>query len=232
MFESLEKIEKVLYTPCRFLSIKNVVTLGSSTKDGKRLNPLYKKTMKSNKYSDESELETLTLKTSDFLVFSYSRDKDFSEVYISYPHMDRLLKAFEDIQEILHDDNSFCNHIEGGLAVEVKASKFMSKVDNLSSGKSIALLLTVVEDVELGDMAGVMMLIGKEEYSLELNFEVFDSLVYFLKSLNLSMSSQLLINLAAMEELSCVISGKTSSQPLMQPKIKPIRKPTINKDEG
>jgi hypothetical protein len=234
MFETLEKIEKTLYAPSRNFTLKNVVMLASGSRDKKRYKASYTKEFKSQKYSDAVNLESLVLRTSDFLVFSYSAQDTFEEVYVSYPHLVKVINSFKAMNESMKSPDLFIEQ-EGELYVNSDYADFSIKIGGLSNGKSLMLSPDVIQEENNGEIAGVVMYIGNENCIVEMNHEVFSSFVYFLETFNLQMSSQLLVNFAAMHEISLghisttpASSSRSSAPTVKPPKARKIAKPSNN----
>jgi hypothetical protein len=200
MFENLEKIEKELLSPCRYLTLKNVVSLGrASNRDKSKLDAVYAREYNSNKYSNHGKLKAINMTTSDFLVFSYSRDRDFSEIYVSYPHLPKIVKAFRTMNRALKEVELFVENKEDNMIyINKEFEEFEVRVTNLSSGKSILMVPDIIDVGDGQEAAGVSMYIGEETNHVGIDFESFDYLANFIETFNLNLSSQLLTNSAMM----------------------------------
>jgi hypothetical protein len=230
MFENLEKIEKLLYSPVKNLQMKAVVVLGSEGQGKRRLDAAYLKTYKSNKYSDYNEVNSLSLRTSDFLVFSYGANDVFEEVYMSYPHMEKLNKAFLAMKEALEDEELFIRE-QGEIFLNADFENFAIKIPNLAGGKSIVMTPNVVKLDDETETEGVIVYIGKENCYIEVTRDLFNSWAYYIENFNLSTTCQMLINFAAMHEISRNNSQipQIKSQQKQESVVKPPERKVIKK---
>ena len=242
LFDNLERIEKSLYTPCRGFTIKNVVILGKKGRDNKKLSAIHKYSYATNKYSTHARVNVVKLEISEFIVFEYNDgDKNNrEEIYISYPHLERVIDGFKAMAVALRNNDLFIEDEESGeLFLNADYSDFSIKISNLTNGKSILLVPNVIEDENYGEMAGVTIYLGSPRKIVDSNYEVFDTIVYFLNNFNLNLHSQLLVNFAALEEIASggaevAPAGSVVKTPSKRVKRK-IKPPTpskrITKDE-
>jgi len=224
LFSNLEKIEKTLYIPCRGLTLKNTVIIGNANKNKEKISPIWNKSFKTQKYSNKSEVTALNIRTSDFLVFTYSNDeKDFDEIYISYPHIEKIIKAFNEMKNILQTKDDLFIEENDELFVNADYENLAIKINDLTNGKSIVIVPSVIVD-GTQEWPGVIIYLGKEDNFIEMNFEVYFSLVYFLNNFNLQLSSQLLLNFAGI-----YFSNKAGTVNSNSSVVRPPEKKVVNR---
>ena len=198
-FDNYEKIERLLLQPARFLKFKNVVMLGKKSANKEKIQPIYEKSYNSGKYSNYNSLKTIHLDTSDFFTIAYNRDKVFEEIYLSYPHLSKLIKGFREATDILNGDVEDGNgntiniftEINGELYLNEKYADLNVKVGGLIGGKSIVLTFDVLKnDLDGREMKGALLYIGTDTNIVELNEDALNGILYFLENFNLLLCSQ------------------------------------------
>jgi hypothetical protein len=190
-----EKIEKSLFSPVKNFTIKVAVLLGNkSPREGFKMDCIYTKNYKSAKYSNFDTLSTTNVRTSDFLVFTYAYENKFEEIYISYPHLKRVIDGFENIHKLLFKDDSDVFLTEDdNIFLNAKYKNHYEKIEDLTNGKSLVLYPDVVRENDY-EISGVGMYFIEPNNVVEMGFETFDAVFHFLKNFNLEMMSQILVN--------------------------------------
>lgn len=201
MLDSIRVIRKHLFSPCRGLSLENVVKLGDyDGRSGKRSVPVGARTYFS-KQEEEDGLLALTVQSSEFLVFRYREEKRSEEVWVSHPHMYRITRALERMQEILRREDVFIENDEGLWLSQEAADTYVHEGD-LSNGKAIAMLPEVVQGEGDSLIQGVSIMVGNKDCMVIMDHDQFDSLVFAVQRFNLAVCSSALILTAAVWELS------------------------------
>lgn len=231
MFDNLEKLERVLLNPCSYFSLKNVVMLGQvNNKDKKRLNPVSFNSYKTKKYSNKEYVESISLKSSEFLVLSYNNinEKINEDIFISYPHLYRIKDAFSIMLDAITSNRISDNDLElfiecdGELYINSDCKEFHIKVGNLSNGKSIILMPDIINDYDGNDVAGVRILMNSSDNDIAMDLDTFNYTANYILDFNLQSSSMMLMNLAASIQLEKMNSDY--SEDIVTPVKKKIKK--------
>jgi hypothetical protein len=232
-FGTLEKIESVIFVPkgTTFM-LKNVVKFGDFNKGKNRIrkNALYEKSYKSKLYSDVDNLGALSLTTKDYLVFSYLdnsskesiKKKLNVEVYISYPHIKKVKDALELALKMAQNKHKKNGEIEkvfikknGTYYINPDYEDYFIQIDHLINDASIIIMFDLIEeqttdeDVVISKPA-VNFLFNNEEANCSMDIETLDALVYFISNFNLLTSSQNLMMMAYMQQMSRSLELKSS----------------------
>lgn len=186
-----EKLEKVLFSSGN-LSVKNVVILGSKGRDNGKLDFINNRTYNSQKYSTHSQLETMTIRTNDYLTFSYQAyiDNKFvsEEVFISYPHMESVKQyLLNTINQLTSIDGLY-----GERDVNSAYKELIFTSPYLAGGKLISIVPHKIQK-DQNFINGVIMFINKEEFWLELDLNNLITIYEILNSFNLLMASDALL---------------------------------------
>lgn len=194
---ALEKITKTIYRPCRGLSIKHVINLGSKAKNGNRKSDTWASNYKSNKYNNASDLTSLFLDTQDYMVFSISNDV---EVYVSYPHLYRVKKAFKKALKWFSASVEIFTEVDDDLIVHTKYKKLNASALGLVGNRNIVIRPSVVDD---GDYVyeGVAITLHEPDNVIYMTVDELEAFWDFLSTFNLYMSSQMMLNFAKLYEI-------------------------------
>jgi hypothetical protein len=186
---NVEKIEKVLFTIGSNFSVKNAVITGTKGKDNIKLNPIYSREYNSTKYSDKSQLEQITVRTSDYIVLSYNdfQNRVNEEIYISYPHMSFFLEKLEEAVRMVNTPDMF-----KGNNINPKYQDLVIKLDNLGGQKSIAFIPHVIQN-DQNYSYGVLLFLNSDEVYIEIDANNLYTLYYILKDFNLNLNSSILL---------------------------------------
>ena len=151
------------------------------------------------------------------------KEKTKLETYFSYPHMNKLIDSLKTARDWLYNEDIFCTEEtdEGDFLVVSSAYKNeFVKVEATSS--SIFLVPDVVQDKEGTEVVGIRIAYdNSEQTSIQLTFEEFEALCYFVENFDLTLNCQMLVNCAIMAHSSKIIEGGES--------IKIAKKPVIRK---
>jgi hypothetical protein len=224
----LEKIDKKLFSPCKYLNLGISVNLGRTGNNNVRLDGVYVKTYPTKKYSDVSTVHALSIETSEFLVLTYSRDKEFEQVYLSYPHMKQFVTAIQGINAlvqsngtednplfVLDEDERVCmNSAYDGVVFDVKG---------LAQSKSIKIRPEVVGSRD-GDSPGAVMYINNPAYEVEIDELALEALCYFVENFNLFYASQMLVNFAGLAVIDAGGGTISMETPSMETVTAPKRR--------
>lgn len=97
----LEKVEKIICFPVEDLIMKHVVQLGKKTfirGKTKRAGDYSTYTFTTKKYNTNTEVLGMSISSSDYIVLEHnSKITKYNAVYISYPHLYKVNKAFNKV---------------------------------------------------------------------------------------------------------------------------------------
>lgn len=222
----MERIEKTLFNVNKFFSVRISVTLGRRNAAGERMGPFFKRGYRSKKYNDSPDLSALEINTQDFLVFSIGsfKEKTKLETFFSYPHLYKLVESLNTAKEWLYDANMFfTEETEDGNILVISAEHKSTHIRVESTSSTIFLLPDVVLDKDGQEVVGIRITYENKENqtSIQLTFEEFESLCYFIENFDLSMNCQMMLNCAILAHGSKLIEGGES--------VKVVRKPIIKK---
>lgn len=227
-FGSLEKIESVLLRPTGNFTIKNVVVLGTRDKNGMRRDSLKENNYKSDKYINFSVLGKLTLETSDYLVFSYSDFNDREnnvDIFISYPHIYRLLDIFDTIYKqviINNGEDIFYEDKKGNAFLKEEYENTLYMIDNLIGNKSIGVIYDTIarydenKSNETTYEKAITLALNNDNIKVQLSLDTFEYMYRFLKDFNLLTSSQNLYQLAYMNEIAKNLKFENNNDRIIQ----------------
>lgn len=239
---NIEKVENILLRPAKNLVIKNAVIVGKkSTKNQQKIDPIYVKSYSSNKYSDHSNLTTVSIETSDYLVFGFADIKEsvFEEIYISYPHIERVINFFEKAYNVLqgnvyltkdvkygkddkgiYEEKKLKTKIDmfidkkGELYLNPKYSEYEMNLTNLIGGKSMSIMFDVIADENTQtEQKGIYLFMNSQDNLVIITEENIKGLLYFLKNYNLQLSSQNLLMMTVMMNNSSNGNSSPNSYP-------------------
>jgi len=206
-FNNYEKIERSLLRISKNLEVKNVVLLGKKNSRDEKIEPHYERSYDSSKYSNYSKLSQISIDTQDYLVFKYSdrKNKNYEEIYLSYPHIPHLIKQLKFAQsiiknEVVHDDEPVEVFFETdeGIFLNREYEDLRVNIDRLIFDKVISIEFDViVHDREgMNESKGAIFYMNDSGYGAEVSEMMLDGLVYFLDRFNLVTSSELIYNTA------------------------------------
>jgi hypothetical protein len=169
---NVERIERTIYNSGKF-TIKNVVTTGSKGKDDIKLDAIYERQYNSKKYSNKSQLESIHVNTSDFLVFAFNdyQNKINEEIYISYPHILEIKQLFANAVQMVRTQDMYVNGNVNPKYNEVvlKPTDIITgKEMQLGGQKSIAIIPHVIQRDE-ALFPGILMFLNSEEIYVEMD---------------------------------------------------------------
>lgn len=184
---NVERIEKTVFQVGSNFTVKNMVSTGTKGKNDVKLHPVYSRTYNSTKYSDKSSLESLTVRTSDFLVFAYKnfQQKINEEIYMSYPHLPGFLAVLEQAVAMVNTPDVYTNN-----GVNPKYADTVLKSQPLGGGKTIAIIPHVIQN-DQSMIRGVMMFLNNDDIYVEIDVNNLNTLWYILKDFNLYTNSML-----------------------------------------
>lgn len=209
-FGSLEKIESIILRPAKNFIIKNVVIFGSRDSVGFRIDALKDRTYKSNKYSNTDYVGRLSLETSDYLVFEFSNTindkRKTEEIFISYPHIYEFKEILEEIYTEYANNDVFKYNKNNIPYLTEEYKEYLKKIE-LINNKNIGFMFDVLEEYD--DVAhvtnyseGITIIFNDEELYSTVSMDTFYYIYRFVNEFNLLQSSQNLINLSYMTEMS------------------------------
>ena len=198
--EEFEKVERTLFTS-GFFSVKNIITLGTKGKDDVRLNPVYVRNYQSNKYSDKATLNDMSIRTGDYIVFSYQnfKDKVFEDIYMSYPHMLNLIQFLKDACKMVSAKDLYSKN---GISEKYKDAYVQSHT--MIGEKSLILSPTIIQKDQTTAIQGVTIFINSEDKYVDLDLNGLASLTYIVTNFNLSLESSILLATAAIFDIGSV----------------------------
>ena len=208
--ENYEKVERVLFQGGSF-SIKNTVLLGSKSATGTRLNPVYKRTYNSTKYTDRSQLSTMSVRTSDYIVFSYtnfdnvSKENKGMEIYSSYPHMLDVISFFEECDGLLNTQGVFTKN---GISKEY--SEVLLESEELAGGKRLRAIPHLIE-IENGLKQGIMLFLNDEDKYVELDAKAVSTILYMIGKVDLLTLSNQTIAIGMIYDAGGMSAGSESN---------------------
>lgn len=198
MLRNTERLENVLFQSGNNFTLKNVVTLGSKSGIGNRLDPIYSRTYNSTKYNDRNTLEVVRFNKGDYLVFAYNDfdNKINEEIYISYPHMKTIILFLSECLEFVNTEGVFTNNSVSGQYKDtiVESSEF-------SSGKKMIAAPAVWDGRDNKIKKGLLLYLNSDDAMVPLDVDVLDTLYYIVSNFHLGIQSQLLLNSGMLYEL-------------------------------
>lgn len=209
----VESITKAIFYPAKNFTIKHRVVFGQTNNDKTRKSELYVSETKTQKYSNLSKVTNLYLDTKDYLVFQYGNYNDNGlEIYISYPHIDRVKKMFRNATKWFYSktykDLFIVKNKKLVLGAEFKGL-FFDALD-LIGGTALRIEPSTVHVGEEIVEGGVLYF-NDETNFIELTYEQIDTIADFLESFNLYQSSLALTNFVYSQQMASVGSPTMSS---------------------
>lgn len=175
MLNSTEKIERTLYTIGNNFQLKNTLLINASNSEKRKLAPVYSKSYESAKYSNVSSLNTIGIRYSSFIVFSFMTNDDgkfrSEEIYLSFPHLTYIKNFLLDCAETITQNDVFQN---GKLNPNYSDLTMVS--EELSSQKKIAIYPSIIERDEV-TLNGVGIVINDDNNTIETDIATFLTLV-------------------------------------------------------
>jgi hypothetical protein len=222
-FGRTEKIESVILRPSANLEIKNVVTFGKRAyKKGNRMDAIYEYDYKSSKYSNFDILSTISLETSDFLVFSgksleEKNSKGFrkkEEIYCTYQHIEKIRKFFNTLKKYMQNkhknkdgkyDQVYIKK-DDILYLNPNFEDFELTIKKLVNNKS---MLAYFDIETLEDVSGnvtqkrvIRLILNNEDIIATITMDELNGIVYFIDNFNLLLSSQNLTMISYMKVMT------------------------------
>lgn len=199
----IDNIEKTIYFPTDGLVIKHIVRLGSvDSKDKSRKDDLNTTDYKTKKYSNCSNVSSVYLNSSDYLVFEYiGRDRVKGErnaVFMSYPHLERvkrsLNQAFKWFSSTRYED-LFLEGKGGVLKLNKKYKDEEIYIDSLGDNSWLILKPAVVT-IDEEEYQGLLLFISSQYKIVEMNFHQLLALIDFMEHFDLYQASLMLQSMA------------------------------------
>ncbi|PTU25896.1 hypothetical protein DA469_21340 [Bacillus subtilis] len=186
--DTVERIEKTLFSVGNLFSVKNVILNGNKGKNDNKLNSIYTRSYDSQKYSDRSTLDQIQIRTSDFLVFSYHdfQNKINEDIFISYPHMMNFMTILTSAYNMVNTDEVY-----QGNNINPKYANVSLTTNPLGGGKQLAFIPTIIQRDQVYTN-GVILFLGSEDYAIELDASQLGALYYILNNFNLLSESSTL----------------------------------------
>jgi hypothetical protein len=192
LYQVIDVVERTLYTPCRFLTLKVQVKTSSKTKfnGGGRRDVSAVSSFRSQKFPDRAENVKLVLDPEEFLVFSYGRGEKgarvFEEVFMSYPHLPRFRDALTKVldQCWATDPPTFFTHTDGEIYLNENVDLEGFVIDELAQSKQLMIRPEMVSNRET-EVPGVGLYINGMDKRVELTREALGSLEDFVSRFDL-----------------------------------------------
>jgi len=191
----VERIVRTIFRPTKNFAVKHQVQFGNKNSDLTRKSELYVSEYNSQKYSNISKLSSLYLESSDYLVFQYGNKDDGEEVFISYPHIFKVIKMLKESLKWFYSDTykDLFFIKKKKLRFNPEYSDMMISTTDLISNKILYMQPSIIvvgeESVE-----GALLFFNESDKFVEMTYEQIEGLYFFLKNFNLYECSQLLIN--------------------------------------
>jgi hypothetical protein len=214
VFGEIDIVERKLYSPCKYLDLKVHVKLSNRSESdrngakGIRLAIALFKRFTSNRYVDRDSLVRLEITPQEYLVFSYSKghgtDWQREEVFVSYPHIHRIVETFRMCTEKVFEEGTFyqgTGEDEDKLYLTEAGEEYF-KAEDLAGEKSILLCPIVTTDWDGNEEAGARIFINSMDNYTDIGWGALESLSNFLSKFDLLQNSNTLLTLAAVAESS------------------------------
>jgi ribosomal protein L4 len=194
----VERVTRTVFNPCKGMAVKHQVVLGSKDQAQKRKGELSTYNYKSTKYSDVTELTSMIIESSDFLILEkYNKDKDVEneKIFMSYPHLFKMKRALKQALKWFYADEFEDLFIYKGNELIFNSDYTNEKIEifNLVSNKAVMFQPDVIE-IENQQYEGLIMFLNSESEIVQLTIDQVEALYDFFETFNLYQSSQLLIN--------------------------------------
>jgi hypothetical protein len=190
---NVEKVEKTIFTVGSHFTVKNTVTTGVKGKDNVKLNPVYTRQYNSQKYSDKSTLEQMTIRTSDYIVMAYNdfQNKINEEIYISYPHMPEFIRILGQAVQMVSTEDMYV-----GNDVNPKYKDLVLRpAVSMGGQKSFAVIPHVIQRDQSVER-GILLFLNSEEIYVEIDANNLYTMWYILEKFDLYLNSSLLLTTA------------------------------------
>jgi hypothetical protein len=195
---TVERITRTIFTPCKGLAVKHQVVFGRKDQAQKRRGELYTHSYTSSRYSDVTNLTSLTLETSDFLYLeklNWDRDVENEKIFISYPHLFKMKRALRHVMKWFYADefeNLFIYN-NNEIIFNSDYADERAEVYGLVSNKGVVIVPDVVE-IETQQYEGITMFLNSNDQAVQMTIDQIEAFQDFFESFNLYQSSQMLIN--------------------------------------
>lgn len=227
ILENIEKVERIMLTVGPHFQLKNVILTGVKGRDNVKLNPIYKRTYRSQKYSNMSELDSVTIKTNDYIALSYTNFQNQKpineEVFVSYPHITDLRNF------LLECINSFnTEDMYGTRDVNVKYKELCISSAQFAGGKTVAAIPYKIKRDENIFINGCLLFLNSDEIFVEVDLGNLITMYEMLSSFDLYSNSNTLLLQAMIFDMSNNSNGMSNNTMTMNNSSQPI-KPTNNR---
>jgi hypothetical protein len=170
---NVERVERTYHNSGHF-TIKNVVNTGTKGKDDIKLDAIYEKTYNSKKYSNKSQLESVHVNTSDFLVFAFNdyQNRINEEIYVSYPHILECKELFREAVQMVTTKDMYVNN-----GINPKYQDIVLKPTDILTGKeftfggqkSMAIIPHVIQRDNNVFANGILIFLNSEDIYVEMD---------------------------------------------------------------
>lgn len=210
MLAKVEKIEREIFKQGNNFTVKNTILTGRKGKDNVKLDSVYNKAYQSNKYSNVSELHSITISTSEYLVFAYNNfeAKTNEEIFISYPHMADIKSFTQNMLNMVMSNKVFDKHNQ--VTMEYKDYQLNS---NALGGNKVlvAIPTTIQRDQNL--LRGVYLFFNGEDKYVEMDLKAVFTLNEVIKSFDLLTTSNATLMLGMISNISSVSDDEETFTP-------------------
>lgn len=213
----VERFNKVIFRPCKGLILKHQVVFGDKdNRSQKRKSELFRYDFPTDKYSDVTEVSSLTLDTSDFVIFerqTSDREAERDKVYVSYPHIFKIRSGLKRAMQWFYADkyeNLFI-HENDDIIFNSDFKEERIEMYGLVGNKSIILVPDVVE-IETQLYEGVTMFLNSQDVYVQMTLDQLEALHDFFQHFDLYLSSVMVSNYVAQlsaENIEAMESAKS-----------------------
>ena len=197
-----DKVERVIMEVGN-LSIKNTLLFTNRNKEDYKLNPVTNRKWTSNKYKQDNDLNTMTFRSSDYLVFDYNDwdTKTKNQIFVSYPNMYFVKVFFNNCMEFLSQDGIF-----GKDDVNADFKNVLLQSEPLASGKKLGAFPSKTTRGEyLVD--SITLIIGNNDCMVDIDISTFAAIADIIEGFDLYTASNQLYQMA----LTVAYAGNSGS---------------------
>lgn len=194
ILHGMDKVERELFRKSsgkELFTVSNTILLGSKGANDVYLDSIYNRSYDSKKYSDMSQLQTLNIRTSDYITFNYNNfeEKVNSSIFISYPNLGDLVDFLEETYKFFTDSKVFDK--KGNVTMNYQEAMVQSEP---LGGDKVLLSIPTSLDYDGNYLKGVCIFLNDEDIYVELDERGFFTIYSILASIDLlSCSNQTII---------------------------------------
>lgn len=191
----IKSITKTLLKPTEKLEIKLSVNLISKTQPDRNYYSIFERDGLGYMKVDITSSVVIDIKDKEG---GWSRDK---RLHLNYKNMYQFISGLKKFNDIMNNGDFFTYNKNGTIDLTFEKDKDEVFMSNLQFNQFVKLTPAIIHDCDDRPLAGMYMFINNTANIVDLSMDEFESILYLMDNLNISIESQALLNMYVLEQL-------------------------------